>query len=112
MDAERSGSSGSGDPADAVQRRFSAKRLPATRKKPGLSEADFVELICVTGQSLYNWESGEGLPRAKQLNAIASVLRVGKREAAARLEVIRELREQKQLYFDSEFVGTTVVSLS
>jgi DNA-binding transcriptional regulator YiaG len=77
------------DDSDAVQRRFSPARLAATRKKLDLSAADFGALIGVTGQSIYKWESGEARPRSKQLDAIASVRGIGKREAAARLEVIR-----------------------
>jgi DNA-binding transcriptional regulator YiaG len=66
-------------------RRFSAVRLGATRKKLGLSAADFGALIGVSGQSIYKWEAGEARPRAKQLEAIASIRGVGKREVAARL---------------------------
>jgi DNA-binding transcriptional regulator YiaG len=75
--------------APAVPRRFSPSRLAATRKKLGLSAADFGSLIGVTGQSIYKWESGEARPRAKQLEAIASVRGIGKREAAERLEASR-----------------------
>jgi DNA-binding transcriptional regulator YiaG len=71
---------------DAVHRRFSASRLAATRKKLGLSAADFGALIGVTGQSIYKWEAGETRPRAQQLEAIATVRGIGKREAAQRLE--------------------------
>jgi len=39
----------------AVQRRFSPARLAATRKKLGLSAADFGALIGVSGQSIYKW---------------------------------------------------------
>jgi DNA-binding transcriptional regulator YiaG len=74
---------------DTVHRRFSASRLAATRKKLGLSAADFGALIGVTGQSIYKWEAGEARPRAKQLEAIASVRGMGKREAAARLQAAR-----------------------
>jgi DNA-binding transcriptional regulator YiaG len=73
----------------AVQRRFSSARLAATRKKLGLSAADFAALIGVSGQSIYKWESGEARPRAKQLDAIASVRGMGKREAALSLEALR-----------------------
>ena len=80
-------------PADAseagVHRRFSAARLAATRNKLGLSAADFGTLIGVTGQSIYKWESGETRPRAAQLESIAAVRGIGKREAAHRLEVLR-----------------------
>lgn len=72
-----------------VHRRFSAARLASTRKKLGLSAADFGALIGVTGQSIYKWESGEARPRAKQLEAIAAVRSLGKRDAMARLEALR-----------------------
>lgn len=75
--------------SSTVQRRFSSARLAATRKKLGLSAADFAALIGVSGQSIYKWESGEARPRAKQLDAIASVRGMGKRDAAMRLEVLR-----------------------
>ena len=73
----------------SVHRRFSAKRLAATRTKLGLSAADFGTLIGVSGQSIYKWESGETRPRSKQLEAIAAVRGLGKREASQRLEVLR-----------------------
>lgn len=72
-----------------VRRRFSSARLASTRKKLGLSAADFGALIGVTGQSIYKWESGEARPRAKQLEAIASVRTLGKREATARLQALK-----------------------
>jgi DNA-binding transcriptional regulator YiaG len=78
-----------GEGSETVQRRFSAARLAATRKKLGLSAANFGALIGVTGQSIYKWESGEARPRSRQLEAIASVRGIGKREAAARIEVLR-----------------------
>ncbi|MBC5781601.1 helix-turn-helix domain-containing protein [Ramlibacter sp. USB13] len=68
------------------QLRFSATRLAAQRRKLGLSAADFAALLGVSGQSVYKWEHGESRPRAKQLEAIAALRKIGKREAAARLE--------------------------
>jgi DNA-binding transcriptional regulator YiaG len=65
--------------------RFSAARLAAQRKKLGLSAADFATLLGVSGQSVYKWEHGEARPRARQLEAIAALRGIGKREAAARL---------------------------
>lgn len=70
-------------------RRFSATRLAAQRRKLGLSAADFAALLGVSGQSIYKWEHGEARPRAKQLEAIAELRGVGKREAAQRLEKLR-----------------------
>lgn len=71
------------------QRRFSAARLAAQRSKLGLSAADFATLLGVSGQSVYKWEHGEARPRAKQLEAIAALRGIGKREAAQRLEKMR-----------------------
>ena len=68
-----------------VSRRFSATRLAAQRRKLGLSAADFATLIGVSGQSVYKGEHGEARPRARQLEAIAALRGIGKREAAARL---------------------------
>jgi DNA-binding transcriptional regulator YiaG len=75
---------------DATSRRFSAARLAAQRQKLGLSAADFATLLGVSGQSVYKWEHGESRPRARQLEAIAAVRGIGKREAAARLAKLQE----------------------
>ena len=78
------------DGEESTSRRFSATRLAAQRQKLGLSAADFATLLGVSGQSVYKWEHGESRPRARQLEAIASVRGIGKREAAARLEQLRK----------------------
>lgn len=82
-----------GDDGQSTARRFSATRLAAQRRKLGLSAADFAALIGVSGQSVYKWEHGEARPRARQLEAIAALRGIGKREAAARLA---ELQGQQQ----------------
>lgn len=71
-------------------RRFSAARLAAQRTRLGLSAADFAALLGVSGQSVYKWEHGESRPRARQLEAIAALRGIGKREAAARLAKLQE----------------------
>ena len=71
-------------------RRFSATRLAAQRRKLGLSAADFATLLGVSGQSVYKWEHGEARPRTRQLEAIAALRGVGKREAAERLAKLQE----------------------
>lgn len=68
------------------QLRFSPTRLASQRKKLGLSAASFAKLIGVSGLSVYKWENGQARPRRAQLEAIASVRGIGKREALARLE--------------------------
>jgi DNA-binding transcriptional regulator YiaG len=79
-----------GEDDQGTSRRFSATRLAAQRSKLGLSAADFATLLGVSGQSVYKWEHGESRPRARQLEAIAAVRGIGKREAAARLEKMQQ----------------------
>jgi DNA-binding transcriptional regulator YiaG len=71
-------------------RRFSAKGLASQRRRLGLSAADFGLLVGASSQSIYNWEDGKVRPRAQHLPAIAALRTLGKREAAARLESLRE----------------------
>jgi len=69
-----------------VKVRFSAQRLAAHRSKLGLSAKDYGMLVGVSSLTIYKWESGNVRPRDGQLQAIAAVRKLGKREAAARLE--------------------------
>ncbi len=65
--------------------RFSAERFAAQRAKLGLSQAQMAQLLGVSGLSVYKWESGKVRPRAAQLERIAAIRKLGKREAAAKL---------------------------
>ena len=65
--------------------RFSAKGFAAQRQRLGLSAASLAQLLGVSALSVYKWESGKTRPRAKQLEAIAGLRGLGKREAMARL---------------------------
>lgn len=69
----------------STKHRFSAKGLASQRKRLGLSANDCGLLVGASGQSVYNWESGEARPRAKHLEAIAALRTMGKKEARARL---------------------------
>ena len=71
--------------ADNPRLRFSAKGLAAQRRRLGLSAAAVAKLIGVSPLSVYKWESGKTRPRARQLEAIAQLRRMGKREAMQRL---------------------------
>jgi DNA-binding transcriptional regulator YiaG len=68
------------------QLRFSPVRFASQRKKLGLSAANFAKLIGVSSLSVYKWENGQTRPRRAQLEAIAAVRGIGKREALAKLE--------------------------
>jgi DNA-binding transcriptional regulator YiaG len=71
---------------DAEHVRFTAKGLRSQRERLGLSAADCGKLIGVTDQTIYNWEHETARPRKEQVALIASLRRIGKREARARLE--------------------------
>lgn len=66
--------------------RFRASGFAAHRQRLGLSAREMGLLIGASALSIYKWESGQAHPRAKHLAAIAAVRKLGKREAAARLE--------------------------
>src|SRR6478752_4794785 len=68
------------------QVRKQAKGLATQRKRLGLSAASVAKILGVSALSVYKWESGKTRPRARQLAAIASLRKMGKREALARLE--------------------------
>lgn len=72
------------------QLRFSATRFAAQRAKLGLSAANFALLLGVSPLSVYHWENGKTRPQRPQLQAIAAARALGKREALARLEQLRE----------------------
>lgn len=76
--------------ADSAKVRFAAKSVVSQRKSLGISAADYGKLIGVTGHTIYKWEHGASRPRRAQLTALASIRRLGKREALARLEQSRE----------------------
>jgi DNA-binding transcriptional regulator YiaG len=75
-----------GGEATGPRRRFSPGRLAAHREKLGLSAAEYGKLVGVSGQSIYKWEQGGARPRAAQLESLARVRGLGKREARARLQ--------------------------
>lgn len=75
--------------------RFSAKRLASQRQKLGLSAADMGLLLGVSGQSIYHWEAEKSRPRQSQLEAIAALRKIGKREAKSRLEEMNSQQSQE-----------------
>lgn len=65
--------------------RFSAKGLVSKRQKLGLSAGEMGVILGVSAQTIYNWESGKSRPRPQQLEAIATLRTMGKRQIAAKL---------------------------
>ena len=77
------------EPSEATPVRFSAKGLASKREKLGLSATAMGMLLGVSAQTVYNWEAGKTRPRKEQVEAIAAVRRMGKREVRAALEESR-----------------------
>jgi len=75
-----------GAPAGA---RFSPRSVRAQRERLGFSAADYALLVGVSPLTIYNWEHGKTRPRQEQLAALVAVRGIGKREALARLELLK-----------------------
>jgi DNA-binding XRE family transcriptional regulator len=73
----------------AKSTRFSAKGLASQRKRLALSAEDAGLLVGASGQSIYNWEAGKARPRTAHMAAISGLKTLGKKEANARLGVLR-----------------------
>lgn len=71
---------------DDINLRFRAVGFAQHRKRLGLSTREMGLLLGASPLSVYKWESGQTKPRSKHLETIAIVRKMGKREAAARLE--------------------------
>ncbi len=69
-----------------VGRRFSPSMVKKHRAKLEISAADYAKLVGVSLLTVYNWENGKTRPQAAQLESLAAVRKLGKREAWARLE--------------------------
>lgn len=65
---------------------FKAEALAAKREQLGLSQQAMAALLEASALSVARWESGKVAPRAAQLERIRTVLKMGKREALAKLQ--------------------------
>ena len=63
--------------------RFVAKGLRSQRERLGLSAEGLGKVLGVSGQSIYNWESGKARPRRDQLTKLSQLRKVGKRRVMA-----------------------------
>lgn len=82
--------------ADPAKVRFTAKGVVSKRSSLGISAADYGKLVGVTAHTIYKWEHGSSHPRKAQLSALASIRRLGKTEALARLEQMRAKTPRKR----------------
>lgn len=74
-----------GEASGGPRLRFRSGGFASLRKKLGISAADAGKLLNVTAQTVYAWEAGRTRPRQSQLQAIADLRKLGKREVARRL---------------------------
>ena len=72
-------------PDSDSKNRVTAKGLRSLRSRLGLSREEFAQLLSVSGQTIYNWETKGTSPRPEQVAAIVLLRTIGKREARARL---------------------------
>ena len=68
--------------------KFSAAAFAAQRQKLGLSAKDMGKLLGVSDQSIRKWETAGVIPQAQQLEAIAAIRGIGKKEARARVAAL------------------------
>ncbi len=69
--------------------RFSARSVKAQRRRSGLSAADYAQLVGVSTLTVYNWEQGKSRPRKEQLASLVALRGIGKREAQAKLDLLK-----------------------
>jgi len=74
--------------------RFSARSVKAQRERLGLSAADYAKLVGVSGLTIYNWEQEKSRPRKEQFAALVAVRGIGKREALAKLKLLKAKEEK------------------
>lgn len=74
--------------------RFSARSVRAQRRRLKLSAADYGKLVGVSGLTVYSWEHGNSRPRKAQLADLVAARGIGKREATAKLEVLKAKKQR------------------
>jgi len=80
---------------DAKGVRFTAKGLRSQRNRLGLSAAEYGKLVGVSGLTIYSWEKGTSRPRKTLLPMLATIRKMGKKEAQARLDQVNKGGKKK-----------------
>lgn len=85
-------------PEKAEKARITAKGIRSLRKKLGLSQAKFAQLLGVSTQIVQVWEKKEGALNVRDTAraAILSIRSIGAREAQARLDEVAKKDQQKK----------------
>lgn len=76
----------SSEPTVQPNIQFSVERFAALRAKFGITQAQMAALLGVSYLSVHKWEAGSAKPRAAQLQKIAAVMKMGKREVLKKLQ--------------------------
>ncbi len=74
------------EPGAGTKVRFSAKGFKSLRQRLGLTANAIGSLLGVSAQTIYGWEAGNSHPRRQQLERIAFLRGMGKREVDAILK--------------------------
>ncbi len=69
--------------------RFSPRSVKAQRHRLRLSAADYGKLAGVSGLTVYHWEHGKARPRKERLAGLVAIRELGRREALAKLALLR-----------------------
>jgi DNA-binding transcriptional regulator YiaG len=77
-------------PEAGVKVRFAAKGFKSLRQRLGLTAETIGSLLGVSAQTIYNWEAGNSHPRKQQMERIAVLRGMGKREVGAILKQLTE----------------------
>jgi len=75
--------------------RYSARSVRAQRARLRLSAEQFARLVGVSPLTIYNWEHGKARPRRAQFAALVALRRIGRREALAKLELLKAKAQRK-----------------
>lgn len=71
------------EPETGAKMRFSAKGFKSLRERLGLTANAIGSLLGVSAQTIYAWEAGNSRPRKQQLERLAVLRGMGKREVSA-----------------------------
>ncbi len=74
------------EPEAGTKVRFTAKGFKTLRQQLGLTANTIGSLLNVSAQTIYGWEAGNSRPRRQQLERIAVLRGMGKREVDAILK--------------------------